>query len=49
MHTKGILDAYNELWKLLDNDVTNDFLKKFIPLFKRFVRPEKTLIFESEE
>ena len=49
VHTKGILDAYNELWKLLDNDVTNDFLKKFIPLFKRFVRPEKTLIFESEE
>lgn len=49
IHTKGILDAYTELWELLDNDVTSDFLAKFKSLFKVFVRPEKRLIFVTDE
>lgn len=49
IHTKGVLDAYNELWELLDNDVTNDFLNKFRYLFKQFVRPERHMIYESED
>lgn len=46
--TKGTLNAYAELWELIDNDVTNDFLNKFRPLFKQFVRPEQHYIYESE-
>ena len=45
---KSKMDAYMQLWELLDNDVTNEFLAKFQKLFKQFVRPEARLIFESD-
>lgn len=46
---KSKMDAYTQLWDLLATDVTNDFLNKFRPLFKQFVRPEVNYIYESEE
>ncbi len=46
---KSKMDAYTQLWDLLRTDVTNDFLTKFRPLFKQFVRPERHYIYESEE
>lgn len=45
---KSKMDAYMQLWELLDNDVTNEFLSKFQKLFKQFVRPEANMIYESE-
>ena len=48
-YKKSKMDAYTQLWDLLVTDVTNDFLNKFRPLFKQFVRPERHYIFESEE
>lgn len=45
---KSKMDAYMQLWELLDNDVTNEFLAKFQKLFKQFVRPEVNMIYESE-
>ena len=45
---KSKMDAYMQLWELLDNDVTNEFLSKFQKLFKQFVRPEVSMIYESE-
>lgn len=45
---KSKMDAYMQLWELLDNDVTNEFLAKFQKLFKQFVRPETNMIYESE-
>lgn len=45
---KSKMDAYMQLWELLDNDVTNEFLAKFQKLFKQFVRPESNMIYESE-
>lgn len=46
--TKGILDGYAELWDLLVSDVTEDFLAKFKPLFKKFVSPF-TELYEGED
>lgn len=43
------MDAYRELWNLLDTDVTREFIDQFKECFKRFVRPEKPLLFVSEE
>lgn len=43
------LDAYGNLINLLKRDVTNDFLLKFRPLFKKFVSPEVFPIYVSEE
>lgn len=48
-YKKSKMDAYTQLWDLLVTDVTNDFLNKFRPLFKQFVRPEQHYIYESEE
>lgn len=48
VYTKGKLNAYGELWELLNNDVTETFIKKFQKLFKQFVRPEVNYIYESE-
>lgn len=46
--TIGTLSAYAQLLELLDTDVTNDFLAKFINLFKKFARPARTWIYETE-
>ena len=47
--TIGKLDAYQQLWDMLDNDVTAEFLNKFNICFKKFVRPAKIYIYESED
>lgn len=42
------LDAYTLLLELLETDVTEEFIDKFRPCFKQFVRPEKPLLFVTE-
>ena len=48
-YNKSLMDAYAQLWGLIDTDVTEDFLKKFQKLFKQFVMPEHTHIYVSED
>lgn len=48
MLTKGTLDAYEHLLRLLDSDVTGEFLAKFSICFKQFVFPEHPLLFITE-
>lgn len=43
------LDAYALLWELLDNDVSEEFLRKFKPLFKIFVSPEYPTLYYDED
>ena len=47
-YKKSKMDAYTQLWGLLATDVTEDFLEKFRPLFKKFISPF-TILYESEE
>lgn len=47
-YNKSLMDAYAQLWGLIDTDVTEDFLKKFQKLFKQFVKPEHTHIYVTE-
>ena len=47
-YKKSKMDAYAQLWDLLDTDVTGTFLEKFKGLFKQFVAPEKPLLYVSE-
>lgn len=44
-YKKSKMDAYNQLWSLLETDVTNEFLMKFRPCFKQFVAPEMPLLY----
>lgn len=46
---KSKMDAYAQLWELLDTDVTTSFIDKFKVCFKQFVRPERTWIYVTEE
>lgn len=46
---RGKLDAYGKLWDLLETDVTEEFLKKFVNIFKKFVAPEKPLLYYEED
>lgn len=43
--TRGKLTAYEHLIRLLDSDITGDFLIKFRICFKQFVAPEKPLVY----
>ena len=45
---KSKLDAYTNLWGIVVADVTGAFIKKFEPLFKQFVTPERTWIYETD-
>ena len=47
--TVGKLEAYDRLLKLLDSDVTGEFISKFKLCFKQFVFPERTWIYVSED
>lgn len=47
-YKKSYMDAYSQLWELLDTDVTQEFINRFQKLFKQFVRPEKTWIYVTE-
>lgn len=46
---KSKLEAYSILWEALRTDVTNEFIKKFENCFKKFVRPEKPLVYITDE
>lgn len=46
---RGKLDAYGQLWDLLDTDVTEEFIRKFIEIFKKFVAPERPLLYVTDE
>lgn len=49
-YKKSKMDAYSQLWELLNTDVTGDFINKFKICFKQFVRPEELLVFyEGDE
>ena len=48
-YNKSLMDAYGQLWQLLDTDVTEEFLKRFQKLFKQFVKPEHTFIYVTED
>lgn len=48
-YTKSKMDAFGQLWELLDTDVTGEFINKFQKCFKQFVRPEKPLLYVTEE
>lgn len=48
-HKRSKMEAYGQLWELLDNDVTNDYLTKFKVCFKQFVAPERPLLYITNE
>lgn len=47
-YKKSAMDAYMQLWNLLDNDVTEEFLRRFRICFKQFVADEKPLLYVTE-
>lgn len=47
-YKKSKMDAYAQLWSILVSDVTSEFINRFQPLFKKFVKPG-TYLYESEE
>ena len=47
-YKKSRMDAYAQLWDLLDTDVTGEFINKFKICFKQFVRPEEPLLYYEE-
>lgn len=47
-YKKSKVDAYMALWQIIVSDVTEAFIKKFEPLFKQFVTPERTWIYVQE-
>ena len=48
-YKKGKMEAYAQLWELIDTDVTEAFLDKFKKCFKQFVAPERPLLYVTEE
>lgn len=48
-YKRSKLEAYGQLWELLDTDVTSEFLGKFIVLFKKFVRPANPVLYITED
>lgn len=48
-YKKSKMEAYAQLWELLNTDVTSAFVGKFKICFKQFVRPEKPLLYVTED
>ncbi len=48
-YKKSKMEAYAQLWELLNTDVTSAFVGKFKVCFKQFVRPERPLLYVTEE
>lgn len=44
-YKKSKMEAYAQLWDLLDTDVTGEFLNRFKGCFKTFVAPEFPLLY----
>lgn len=49
IYKKPKMEAYAQLWDLIDTDVTEEFIQRFKSCFKTFVAPEKPLLFVSED
>lgn len=47
-YKKSKMEAYAQLWELLNTDVTSAFVGKFKICFKQFVRPERPLLYVTE-
>ena len=47
-YKKSKMDAYTQLWGLIDTDVTGEFINRFNVCFKQFVRPEKPLLYVTD-
>ena len=47
-YKKSKMDAYTQLWGLINTDVTGEFISKFSVCFKQFVRPEKPLLYVTD-
>ena len=47
-YKKSKMEAYAQLWELLDNDVTSEFVNRFKICFKQFVRPERPLLYVTD-
>lgn len=47
-YKKSKMDAFTQLWGLIDTDVTGDFINRFKVCFKQFVRPEKPLLYITD-
>lgn len=47
-YKKSKMEAYAQLWELINTDVTEDFLNKFKKCFKIFVSSEQPLLFVTE-
>ena len=45
---KSKMDAYTQLWGLINTDVTGEFINRFKICFKQFVRPEKPLLYVTD-
>ena len=48
-YKRSKMEAYGQLWELLNTDVTTAFISKFKVCFKTFVRPEKPILYVTEE
>ena len=48
-YKKSKMEAYGALWDMLDSNITSKFIDKFAICFKRFVFPEKPLLFASDD
>lgn len=48
-YKKSKMEAYAQLWDLLETDVTEEFLLKFKKCFKIFVSAEQPMLFVSDE
>lgn len=47
-YKKSKMEAYAQLWELLNTDVTSAFVNKFKICFKQFVRPERPLLYVTD-
>lgn len=47
-YKRGKMEAYAELWDLLDTDVTTQFIERYKVCFKQFVAPEHPLLYITD-
>ena len=45
---KGKLDAYSMLWNMIQSDVTEELLSKFMKLFNQFATPSRPTLYVTE-
>ena len=48
-YKRSKLEAYGQLWELLETDVTEDYLNKFKKLFIQVLAPDYPLLYTTEE